>query len=408
MKRYSSLALGMAIGIAVSLLAVFFVPFIISSGNTEDTHSAGAYSVPERPVFPVSVEVAKRIVFEQRLNATGRARAHREAPIIPQIAGVVQEVFVRDGMRVRKGDALFKIDDREHRIALREAEDRLLERQIEYNLMKAGPSPDPAADPALRGLVAELEENYNQSRDAFGRGELSQRELIHIQREYESTLAYLNSRREEVIANKSGLTQAEQVFERAKLNLSYTDVRAPFDGYIAQLDIQEGMMAQTGREHLKIVDLFTIHIEVGVIESELPLVREGSKAEVRFPALDGRQFTGTVHTVSPLVDDESRTARVTIAIPNPDGVVKSGMFANVEIVTEEIVDALVVPRDAVLARDQRELIFRIENNTAKWHYVSTGRKNRDYVQILDGISAGDTIAVGGHYTLAHDARVTVR
>jgi RND family efflux transporter MFP subunit len=168
------------------------------------------------------------------------------------------------------------------------------------------------------------------------------------------------------------------------------------------------MMAQTGREHLKIVDLFTIHIEVGVIESELPLVREGSKAEVRFPALDGRQFTGTVHTVSPLVDDESRTARVTIAIPNPDGVVKSGMFANVEIVTEEIVDALVVPRDAVLARDQRELIFRIENNTAKWHYVSTGRKNRDYVQILDGISAGDTIAVGGHYTLAHDARVTVR
>lgn len=408
--KSSSVVTGAVLGVVItSLVFLIFSIFTSTNDTTELQAENDTYNVPERPVFEVNVDVAKRVSFEQRITATGRARARRETEIIPQIGGLVTGVPVRDGMRVRNDQTIFRMDDRELRIALRETEDRLLERQIEYNIMKAGPTPDAVTDAATQELLDELEQAYHRSLKAFERGELSERELTHIRREYEATLTYFTSRREEVIANKSGLSQAEQAYERAKLNLSYTNVQAPFEGYIAQLDVQEGMMVQTGRAYLKVVDLFTVHIEVGVIESELPHVREGSRAYAQFPALGNQQFEGSVYTISPLVDAETRTARVTVAIPNPDGVIKAGMFANVEIVTENIEDALVVPRGAVLVRDQRELVFRIENDVAKWHYVTTGRRNPEYIQILEGISEGDTVAVGGqHYTLAHDARVLVR
>jgi len=406
--KLSAIVIGIVLGGVITSLAFLSFSVLTSTTESVESRSQNEYDIPERPVFDISVDIAQTIGFEQRITATGRARARREAKIIPHISGLVTEVLVRDGLRVQKDQVLFRLDEREYRIALREAEDRLLEHQIEYNIMKAGPTPDTVMDDAMQELLTELENNYRDAQQQYERGEIGERELTHIRREYETTYTYLTSRREEVIANKSGLSQSEQAYERAKLNLSYTTIRAPFDGYVANIDVQDGMMVQTGQEYLHVVDLFTIHIEVGVIESELIHIREGSRVYAQLPALGKQRFEGNVHTISPFIDPETRTARVTVAIPNPDGHIKAGMFANVEIVTEELPDALVVPRDAVLVRDQRELVFRIENSIAKWHYVTTGSRNQEYVQILEGISTGDTVAVGGHHTLAHDARVRVR
>jgi RND family efflux transporter MFP subunit len=399
---------GLIIGIIATSLFFLSCPTLSTSSDSENQSASEGIGVPDRPVFPVRVDVADEIQLERRITVIGRARARREAPIVPQTGGIVRDVAVRNGMRVSEDQILFTLDDREHVIRLREAEERLLERRIEYNIMKAGPTPATTANDEMLDLLVEMEEQYRRASEAYELGELSDRELRHIRREYEATRAYLDSRREEVIANKSGLSQAEQAYERAQLTLSHTRVRAPFDGHVAGLDIQKGLTVQTGREYGTVIDLHTVHIEAGVIESELPHIKENFRVYARFPALGDEQFEGRVHSVSPLIDRETRTARVTVAIPNPDGIIKPGMFANLEIITDVIPDALVVPREAVLVRDGRELVFRIEENRAKWQYVTPGERNPEYVHILRGIARGDTVAVDGHHTLAHDSRIMIR
>jgi multidrug efflux pump subunit AcrA (membrane-fusion protein) len=83
------------------------------------------------------------------------------------------------------------------------------------------------------------------------------------------------------------------------------------------------------------------------------------------------------------------------------------MYATVEIATRVLKDRLLVPREALLVRDQRNLVFRAENGLAKWCYVDVGEQNEQSIEIRSGIAAGDTIIVDGHYTLAHDARIRV-
>jgi HlyD family secretion protein len=101
------------------------------------------------------------------------------------------------------------------------------------------------------------------------------------------------------------------------------------------------------------------------------------------------------------------TGRVTVAIPNPSGRLVAGLYATVRLETARLADRLVVPADAVLVRQGRDLVFVVEAGRAQWTYVEVGARSGDVVEITDGISPGDTIAVDGHFALAHDAPVEV-
>jgi membrane fusion protein (multidrug efflux system) len=86
---------------------------------------------------------------------------------------------------------------------------------------------------------------------------------------------------------------------------------------------------------------------------------------------------------------------------------RPGMYVTVSIVTEVLNNRFLVPRSALLTRDQRSIVFTVKGPFAKWHYVDTGENNDEFWEIRNGIAAGDTVIVEGHYTLAHDARVSI-
>lgn len=212
------------------------------------------------------------------------------------------------------------------------------------------------------------------------------------------------------MAHKSGLTAAALGVLRAELNLSYTELRAPFSGWVADLQVEAGQQVVSGQTCFKLLDLSQIEVELQVLESEIGLVAAGRAAEITFPAYPGDRFHGKVLHFNPTVQRDSKTATVTVRLDNPQTRLLPGMFAYAKLQSQIFKDRLLVPRDAILIRDQRKLLFIVRDGLAKWCYVETGLENEEFVEILNssfGLKPEEMVITAGHYTLTHDARVEI-
>jgi len=187
---------------------------------------------------------------------------------------------------------------------------------------------------------------------------------------------------------------------------------------IADIRVVEGQYVSVGTELLTVVDLDPIKVEVQVLEAELGFLSEGRRAEVRFAAYPDEAFIGSIETINPVVDPDSRTGRVTVLLPNREHRIKPGMYAEVSLDAEALPDRVLVPRSAILERGQgvrRTMLFVYEpsGNTgvAEWRYVNTGRENDTHVEILrEGleqgmVAPGEVVLIDGHHYLAHDTPV---
>lgn len=404
MKRWSILI------VPAAIVSVGIVAWYLTSQNEPETAPLPAQP-PERTdvVSPVRVSVASSGHLVQYTRANGRLRARRELELVARVAGEVSAVHAHNGKFVREGDLIVKLDDREYHLAHEKARSSLLAAQIEYRSLSATPFLQEQDSIGQEQLIARAQDALERARRAYASGMLNEEDLARAEREFETTFAYLKAQRSDVVANKSGLTAARQELERARMNLEWTEIRAPFAGYVANCDLTPGMQVQAGKVVALLIDLKTLLVDVEVLESEAGRVQSGQSVTARVVALPDQTLNGVVRQVNPIVDSKTRTMRVTIELS--DGVkapmLKPGMYAIVEIATRVLKDRLLVPREALLVRDQRNLVFRTENGHAKWCYVEVGEQNEQYIEIRSGIAAGDTIIVDGHYTLAHDARIRV-
>lgn len=325
----------------------------------------------------VDVMVAQRMDFPLRTQASGHLVPWREATLHAEASGQVVDRAVEEGDRVAQGTLLARLENEEERIALEEARAELLTARAEYQAKYAGDAEPTRSD-------ASTDSTASADRDG----------------------------RRATQAAVSGLTAAQQAVERARLNLERTRITAPFAGRVADLQVETGQYVSQGQEVCTLLQDRRMKVEVEVLESDVVHIQKGSTARVHVPALgpeaDSTAWVdGTVWAVNPQVDRQSGTGRVTVSIPNPEGRLVSGLYAKVRLETERLEDRLVVPDDAVLVRQGRDLVFVIENGRAQWEYVELGARSGDRVEIADGVSPGDSIAVDGHFALAHDAPVEV-
>ena len=439
--------------VALALLGTLAAGYLFWRGKAESSSAADAPAGEDvagsaNDVAPVRVEVAPARMGDlvMRISTTGLTRARREITVAPKVTGEIVRLPIAEGQFVQKGQLLLKLDDREYRLALAEARDRLVGAQAEFRLrvhsesLRRPPAADTArtaassapllADkqaPGAPDSTAQAEttdgngetplslvdvrvarRNWQAAREKFLRGALSEEAYLKATLDYETARIISGQKREEVIAHKTGMTQAALAVQRAELNLSYTELRAPFSGYIADLQVQQGEQVSAGKECFKLVDLSQIEVELQVLESEVGLVRKGRRAEVTFPAYPGETFSGRVVHVNPVVDPETKTTKVTVRLDNPDRRILPGMFAYAKLEAQIFKNRFLVPKDAILIRDQRKLVFVVRDGLAKWCYVDTGLENEEFVEILDstfGLKPGEMVITSGHYTLVHDARV---
>jgi RND family efflux transporter MFP subunit len=305
------------------------------------------------------------------VTASGQAASRQQTALRAQVSGQVRAVRVVENQPVGRGAAVIELDPTEYRLALEEAQARLRESEARYREITLGD--DRIDDAAVRA-----------ERDSIARA-------------------------------RSGLDVSRVAVRRAEINLERTRVVAPFAGRVANLNVVVGQQVNAGDELLTIQAMDPIHVEAQVLEGEIGYLTPGRTARVTFAAFRGEVFEGRIESINPVVEQETRTARVSVAVHNPGGRILPGMYASVSLAARRFPDRIIVPRAAILERDRRNMLFVYEESgssgLAKWRYVNTGLMNDTEVEIVaegpetDMVKAGEIVLVGGHYTLTHDARV---
>lgn len=332
---------------------------------------AGPAQFSAAAASPVSGVEVERDTLWIRVTAAGQAEAYRRTTLAAQVEGVVTGLPVRENQGVQAGGLLVQIDTAEAALAVAQARANLLAAEADYRQRTL--FDDEIDDPAVR------------------------------------------AERERIARSTSGLDQAQVVLRQAEIQLERTRVAAPFGGRVANLEVVEGQNVTVGQELLTVVDLDPIKVEVQVLESELRFLSEGRRATLVFNAYPDEDFVGRIETINPVVDPETSTGRVTVVLPNRDGRIKPGMYAEVSLDAEALPDRVVIPRSALVERDRRPVVFVYEEGArgglAKWRYVNPGRENETHVEILaEGpeqgmVEPGEIVLIDGHHYLAHDTPI---
>jgi HlyD family secretion protein len=346
----------------------------------------------------------RRANLSLRAEATGYLQAWRRVDVHAEIAGRVRRRAVEEGAQVQAGTPLVELDDRDRRFDLKDAQAAWLKAQATYAVdFSTGGEEKKAAGPAPAAAASQTDTDLERLRRD---GLVSAQRYEELRRGQESSQLLSGSRRSEVRAAANGLAQAEQQVERCRIALERTLIAAPFPGRVADLNVELGQQISPGDTLLTLLEDDRLKVDVDVLEADLVWLRTGAPAEVRVPSLGELTLPGTIATITPRVKTDTGTGRVTIAIANPEHRLVAGLFATVRLETRKLPGQLVVPARAVLIRQGRELVFRVDHGKALWTYVKLGARSGDLVAIAEGLNEGDVVAVGGHFALAHETPVS--
>jgi RND family efflux transporter MFP subunit len=331
-------------GVCILLLAC-------SEKTIDKTEQKDKYRVPVETVSLITQD----IINSYQTTAVLEARA--ESKVTNKVSGMIEKVLVEEGMHVIKGQVLAEIDAESY--------------QLEYE----------QATIELNSVMAE----YNRSKPIDGRQLISVKDLEKLE-------FSVQSRRNQ-----------QKV---AQIKVRDTKVRAPISGVIAQRSVKEGnMTAGTESEMFHIIDLDRLQGVVYLPETELNSVQIGQLAQLNFPANADSLVSANVALISPLIDTESGTFKVTLNVDNKLANLKPGMFAKVSLVLDVHQKAQVVPQRALLVTDTEVSLFVVADGKAKKIIVKTGYEQNGLVEILTPLSSKESIIVLGQQGLKIDSLV---
>lgn len=180
---------------------------------------------------------------------------------------------------------------------------------------------------------------------------------------------------------------------------------SPISGVVVEKNVVQGQAIQAGATLYQIADLSEVWIQAELRESDIGEVREGSNATLEFAAFPGRTFEGRVQYIYPTVQEEARTLRARIAVRNPRGLIKPGMYATVRLVTP-VRRALSVPTSALLPTGERTLVFvDMGGGSLMPHEVETGRVAGEYTEILSGLEPGQQVVLSAQFLLDSESNL---
>ncbi len=334
---------------------------------------------------PVAVMQVNEGPLVRQVVSYGYVSTARTAEITAQVSARIHRLLIQEGDWIEQGATAVELEDDLLRIAQRQAQEELDKALAQYANIAFFTSDRGNRDQVLNRLGV----------DSTNANDVEAFRLI------------FKKSRKELAADQIGLDEARLKLKRAQLELAHAVLEAPFAGYVSEVVVDRSDFVDKGDVVARIVSLDRLRLEMDVLETEIRHIRLGARAEIELAALPGKAVSGRVASVNPTIDAERRTCRVLIEIENPDRAVRPGMFAAVRVEAARYKDRLLVPREALLTRDDRKVVFVYEGGRAKWRYVETGEETDEMVEVREGLAARDTLITAGHFNLTHNAQVIV-
>ena len=346
----SALALGLALGCA---------------GEEGPAEAAG------RAVVTTAVKVAD---LEERISATGQLQAKDRAEIAAEVPGQVTSIVVEEGAPVAALGIVLEIDPQKRELELADARANLAE---------------------TRAALTEQERAFQRWKSLHDQNIAADSRMDAV----ETSLALARSRHAAAEAKAA-------VAERALRDAS---VRAPFAGFVARRQVSRGEFVQVGQSLFELVALDPIEVEFHVAERDSARVAPAQDVALTVEPYPGESFQGAVTMISPTIDPKTRTLRVEAEVANPDGRLRPGLFARIDLGVALRKGVLMVPEETVLQRADGEVVFRTqEGNRVQRVNVTTGAHSEGMVEIVSGLGADDVVVTRGQAGLVDGAVVSPR
>jgi multidrug efflux system membrane fusion protein len=332
------------------------------------------------PAVPVTVAAVQQETVPVRLNAIGNVEPYSSVAVRARVDGQIVEVRLREGEQVKKGDVLFRIDARPFEAALRQAEANALR------------------DAAARDQARSQERRYQELLD---KNFVSKEAYAQIR---------TNAQTAEAVAKAS-----EAALESARLNLEYTTIRSPLEGYVGKVLLQAGNLVRANDANALVVinQVRPIYVNFALPEQNLPGVRKHMAsgplaAEVVPPEGQVAQAQGRLVFVDNAVDPSTGTIRMRAQFANGDAALWPGQFVNVSLRLYEQKDALLIPAQAVQTGPEGQYVYVVgEGMLAEVRPVRVERTEGERAVVASGLSKGERVVTRGQLRLGPKTRVQI-
>ena len=329
-------------------------------GQAAETATTGPDGKPvekKAPAVPVEVARVTKQVISASYSGTASLEAPAEAQVVAKSSGVVLQVLVEEGDQVQAGQVLARIDPDRARLEMERS----------------------------RATVRKLENNFRRAQELLASKLVSAESVEQIRFDLES---------------------AKASYDLAQLELSHTNIVAPISGVVAQRMVKVGNLVALNAPAFRVVDISQLEGVLNVPERELATLRPGMPLRMVVDAVPGQVFEGKVDRISPVVDSGSGTFRVVCAFEG-GGTLRPGMFGRIEVVYDERVDALTMPRVALLEDEGEPAVFVVRENKAVRVPVELGYVNGELAEVRSGLVEGDDVVTAGKVAIRDGSEVEI-
>jgi membrane fusion protein (multidrug efflux system) len=389
--------------LVVGLLALSTVPAV--AGCSRNRKAEAAEPAAARSV---KTETAQLRDVRRQVDVVGTLAAREEVTVSAEVEGRVARLVHDLGDRVNAGDPLVELDPEKLRFKVAEQRAGLDQARARFGAAADGELPPIERMPEVVSAAAQLadaQQQYERAQTLAGRSLLPQSQLDEAKTKvatakaaHESALAAARQLRAEIAARASTLGFAERELRDAV-------IRAPFEGYVAERLVTPGQFVGLKEPIMRIVRLHPLKLTAEIPERFAPWIETGRELAVRADAYPGQSFPGKIVRISPSVNLRSRAFAVEGEVPNPDGRLKPGTFARVQITTDHIDRALTVPAAAIQNRYGTNRVFVVNQGQLVGKEVVMGDRVGERVEVLQGLDAGTTIVASDVEQLSEGMKV---